>query len=41
LIASASGCPLGSRPSVSSVKEIVTGISLAVAARTIPIASSA
>jgi hypothetical protein len=40
-IASPSGCPLGSRPSVSTVNEITTGRPAAFAARTIPIASSA
>ena len=39
--ASASGCPLGSRPSVSTVKDTATGIPAAVAARTMPIASAA
>ena len=39
-IASASGCPLGSRPSVSTVKDITTGRPAADAARTMPIASS-
>ena len=38
-IASASGCPLGSLPSVSTVNEITAGSPAVVAARTIPIAS--
>ena len=40
-IASPSGSPLGSRPSVSTVNETIAGTPAARAARTIPIASSA
>ena len=40
-IASPSACPLGRRPSVSTVNEITTGRPTLPAARTIPIASSA
>ena len=40
-IASPSSCPLGSRPSVSTVNEIATGIPASLAARATPIASSA
>jgi hypothetical protein len=40
-IASRSGWPLGSRPSVSTVNEIATGSPALRAARTIPIASPA
>ena len=40
-MASRSGCPLGRRPSVSTVNEITTGRPAARAARTMPTASSA
>jgi hypothetical protein len=40
-IASPRGCPLGSRPSVSTVNEIADGIPAATAARVTPTASCA